>query len=233
MQRPQRGFTLVEIAIVLVVIGLLLGGVLKGQELIASARVRSLTDQQAGIQAAYYGFIDRYRQIPGDMLPADAANAIGVDIATPANYSGGDGNGELQSPATAWTEPNAVWIHLSDAGFIRGTYTDPGDAVPTQDSGPLNVFNGNPILTRHALYNGDGPERLLLHMGRRIPVDIAREFDVKLDDGNPHSGVVRSVPAGTEPYESDNGTDCTDSSVTPAIWNIQGNSQDCNPTYLF
>jgi len=61
--KKQSGFTLVEIAIVLVIIGLLLGGILKGQELINSARVRNMADQNSGIQAAYFGFIDRYRQL--------------------------------------------------------------------------------------------------------------------------------------------------------------------------
>ena len=76
MKRGQSGFTLVEIAIVLVIIGLLLGGILKGQELINSARVRNLADTHSGIQAAYFGFRDRYRQVPGDMLPAAAVAAI-------------------------------------------------------------------------------------------------------------------------------------------------------------
>ena len=62
--RKQRGFTLIEIAIVLVIIGLLLGGVLKGQELITSARVRNLISTQDGVKAAYFGFLDRYRALP-------------------------------------------------------------------------------------------------------------------------------------------------------------------------
>ncbi|HYJ20307.1 MAG TPA: prepilin-type N-terminal cleavage/methylation domain-containing protein, partial [Burkholderiales bacterium] len=52
MNRKQQGFTLIEIAIVLVIIGLLLGGILKGQELITSARVRNLISQQDGVKAA-------------------------------------------------------------------------------------------------------------------------------------------------------------------------------------
>ena len=68
--RKQSGFTLVEIAIVLVVIGLL--GILKGQQLINSARVRNMADQNSGVQAAYYGFIDRFRNLPGDMTPTAA-----------------------------------------------------------------------------------------------------------------------------------------------------------------
>src|SRR3972149_7603062 len=76
----QRGFTLVEIAIVLVIIGLLLGGILKGQQLISSARVRNMADQNSGIQAAYFGFLDRYRQVPGDMLATMAATAISSSV---------------------------------------------------------------------------------------------------------------------------------------------------------
>ena len=68
--RKQTGFTLIEIAIVLVIVGLLLGGVLKGQELITSARVRNMISQQDGIKAAYYGFQDRYRALPGDYREA-------------------------------------------------------------------------------------------------------------------------------------------------------------------
>ena len=61
MKRYTSGFTLIEIAIVLVIIGLLVGGVLKGQELITGARVRNLISQQDGIKAAFFGFQDRYR----------------------------------------------------------------------------------------------------------------------------------------------------------------------------
>ena len=59
MKKTQSGFTLIEIAIVLVIIGLLLGGVLKGQELINSAKVRSLTNKVDGITAAWFAFQDR------------------------------------------------------------------------------------------------------------------------------------------------------------------------------
>ena len=62
----QRGFTLVEIAIVLVIIGLLLGGVLKGQEMITQARIKNVMNDLNGVSSAFFAYQDRYKQIPGD-----------------------------------------------------------------------------------------------------------------------------------------------------------------------
>src|SRR3954471_9111626 len=85
MRKLQKGFTLIEIAIVLVIIGLLLGGVLKGQELITGARVRNLIQQQDGEKAAYFGFLDLYRALPGDYSSASGASG---------NISGATSNGD-------------------------------------------------------------------------------------------------------------------------------------------
>lgn len=98
MVNKQHGFTLVEIAIVLVIIGLLLGGILKGQELITAARVRNLADLTAGVQAAYYGFVDRYRAVPGDIPAAQSCGTIGREVPKcPSTGVGGDGNGQIDS----------------------------------------------------------------------------------------------------------------------------------------
>ena len=78
MKRNANGFTLIEIAIVLVIIGLLWGGVLKGQELITGARVRNLISQQDGIKAAFFGFQDRYLALPGDYRAADTSINCGA-----------------------------------------------------------------------------------------------------------------------------------------------------------
>ncbi|MBE8158261.1 MAG: prepilin-type N-terminal cleavage/methylation domain-containing protein, partial [Betaproteobacteria bacterium] len=63
-----RGVTLVEIAIVLVIIGLLLGGILKGQELINNAKVRAIADRQNSMKVAWFSFIDRFQALPGDYV---------------------------------------------------------------------------------------------------------------------------------------------------------------------
>src|SRR5690349_24488743 len=92
MNKHESGFTLIEIAIVLVIIGLLLGGVLKGQELITGARVRNFIQQQDGVKAAYFGFLDRYRALPGDYSGA-GANINGINTAN-ATCNNGNGNGD-------------------------------------------------------------------------------------------------------------------------------------------
>src|ERR1700752_3577159 len=115
MGKLSKGFTLIEIAIVLVIIGLLLGGVLKGQELITAARVRNLISQQDGVKAAYFGFLDRYRALPGDYSQASATIACGA-----LNCQNGNNNGRIETAAVGGgiDEHIAVWEHLSRAGFI-------------------------------------------------------------------------------------------------------------------
>jgi len=190
--KNQSGFTLVEIAIVLVIIGLLLGGILKGQELINSARVRNLADQNSGIQAAYFGFIDRYRQVPGDYIALNATQAIGVTVNLPTAASTTDGNGRVDNTLE---EAAAVWEQLARSQFLGGGFT-PATVIPTLATyntvAPLNAFNGALVLTRNAGYTGvNSATRLNLHMGTNVPVSIARELDVKVDDGLPNSGVLR------------------------------------------
>lgn len=115
----QTGFTLIEIAIVLVIIGLLLGGALKGQELITSARVRSLISQQDGVKAAYFGFLDRFRALPGDYTLA-TINIAGIAATAVCGNGNGDGNGRIE---TTNNENILAWEHLSKSRFINGSYT--------------------------------------------------------------------------------------------------------------
>src|SRR2546422_1386017 len=89
MKNTQQGFTLVEIAIVLVIIGLLLGGILKGQEMITQAKIKNVIADFSGVSAAYHGYQDRYRAIPGDDPNAATRWA---SMTNPAPQQG-DGNG--------------------------------------------------------------------------------------------------------------------------------------------
>src|SRR5574341_659519 len=89
MKTKQKGFTLVEIAIVLVIIGLLLGGILKGQEMITQAKIKNVIADFSGVSAAYHGYQDRYRRIPGD--DGDANGRWTLGIAAPASGAFNDG----------------------------------------------------------------------------------------------------------------------------------------------
>ncbi len=219
--KKQSGFTLVEIAIVLVVIGLLLGGILKGQQLINSARVRNLADQNSGVQAAYYGFIDRFRNLPGDMVATAACAAVGTGIdtfgscATPAVAPGGvvalGGNGRIDTVP----EAGSVWPHLSAAGFLNGTFSGQlaGAATlmtaATYKTGsvaigaiPPNAFQG-PIMLAHSdsyqdLTDRGTVSRLVYSFGGNIPVPLLRDLDQKLDDGIAGSGVLRAAAETTD-----------------------------------
>jgi len=127
IKSQQSGFTLVEIAIVLVIIGLLLGGILKGQELINSAKAKSYASDFRTIQAALYGFQDRFKGIPGDLAGADTK-------ITNANLAGGSnvGNGQINGvwdTVTSVDESCVVWQHLRLAGFMAGNTTADCTAV--------------------------------------------------------------------------------------------------------
>ena len=185
--RQQNGFTLLEIAIMLVIIGLTIGGVVAGQELLTSARVRTLISQQEDIKIAFLGFRDRFRALPGDY---DAAS-INI-FCTPA-CSNGDGNGLItgitDTPAAPINEYIAVWEHLSNAGFINGNYSYAAINGPT--STPMFMFGQYPTLKYDAVYSGTASARHNLKTGNQIPSHILAEVDRKVDDGYATTGSYR------------------------------------------
>ena len=115
MRMHQRGFTLIEIAIVLVIIGLLLGGVLKGQELITSARVRNLISAQDGVKAAFFGFQDRFRAFPGDYSQATQNIANVTTTCAAAGNGNGNGNGHGAAIGGVGGQPLAAAIARKEA----------------------------------------------------------------------------------------------------------------------
>ena len=131
----EAGFTLVEIAIVLVIIGLLLGGILKGQEMITQAKIKNVINDFNGITVAITSYQDRYRALPGD----DKNAAARWTIQAPANgdgdgviaglYNANDTSGTGGAPAAA-AESNLFWQHLRIAGFVPGLTVGTGSGTP-------------------------------------------------------------------------------------------------------
>jgi len=184
--KKTQGFTLVEIAIVLVIIGLLLGGILKGQEMITQAKIKNLIADFSGISAAYHGYQDRYRAIPGDDPQADDRWAV-----APAAV-GGDGNGVVggdynvtgAAPAGATGESRRWWDHLRRAGFVAGT----GDQQPFNAvTGLLGVQTGGGTLGATAL----GGFGALIVCSANMPDKVAIAVDTQMDDGAAATGTVR------------------------------------------
>jgi prepilin-type N-terminal cleavage/methylation domain-containing protein len=197
-KQVQRGFTLVEIAIVLVIIGLLIGGILRGQELITSARVRNLIDQKSAVQVAQIGFLDRYRMNPGDLTAAQATTVgAGAQVA-----SQGPGGGTVE-----WQDGVIFFQNLSSSGFLAcGTCnaTTATVGVATADNSPVNVFgaplwffmwtggnDGQIYLDAAATAANGAPTRSVLGTGQNVPSQVLAEVDRKADDGFPASGTLR------------------------------------------
>lgn len=181
-----KGFTVVEIAIVLAIIALILGGVFKGQALIDNARVRSLSTEVSGIQTAWFSFQERYRSIPGDFSKA------GTQIDSAA--ASGNGNGRIDDSL----ERAGVWQQLSLAGFISGQYDGSQSAVGTSSdvhcadgTCPKNPYNGYYKISYSAqAADTDSPSNEIF-TGDQIPVNILAQLDLQLDDGKANSGRFR------------------------------------------
>ncbi|MDH5611348.1 MAG: prepilin-type N-terminal cleavage/methylation domain-containing protein [Gammaproteobacteria bacterium] len=193
----QKGFTLIEIAIVLVIIGLLLGGVLKGQELINTARVRALNNSVDGITAAWFSFQDRYRSFPGDYLTARAV------VNLPKVTAGGNGDGQVLTPA----ERGLAWVHLQAAGYITGGYTNNAASIADADLYvcstvlcPDNGFGSGMVIAHGKVQYDSVAATVSAHeliTGQGVPVDVLAELDRKVDDGVAGAGLMQIGLGGT------------------------------------
>ena len=202
MKQKNSGFTLVEIAIVLVVIGLLLGGVLKGQELIENAKIRNLRNDFEGISAAFYAYQDRYRAMPGD-----DSNAAGRGWTDAVN---GTGNGELNNNNAFDAGDNDnqyFWQHLRYASLITGNPAGTTANVAGR-ANPTHAFSGKLGVTNTTAAWGLGLPGHIICAGS-VPGKAAAAIDAAFDDGLADTGQVRGLlgvdnaePAGTTPATS-------------------------------
>jgi prepilin-type N-terminal cleavage/methylation domain-containing protein len=185
MNKQQSGFTLVEIAIVLVIIGLLLGGVLKGQELINSAKVKSLANDFRSIPTFIYGYQDRFRSLPGD--DRDATRVGGTTATTNGTRGNGVIDGLWDSEITT-EESFLFWQHIRLANLAVGSTTFSGATglaafVPRNAEGGRIGVQG---LAPMAGWNGT-----FFACSGLIPGRFAKQLDTTMDDGDSTTGTVR------------------------------------------
>lgn len=237
----NKAFTLVELAIVIVIIGLLVGGVFSGQELIRQAKIRAAIKDYLGFEAAVTVFKGKYNCLPSDCL--QASRILHPDAIN------GDGDGWF---GNFNTQAVRAWQHLSLAKLIKGQY--PGTQVqnshgmckrgtecplaPFQNTSyfpittafhtprPFNITKKNVIM----IYNGDGHIEIL-EDGHVSPED-AYSIDQKMDDGIASTGVLITYGTGGFYYSTAGAgwANClTDS--TGLQYNLESTRTVCRPLY--
>lgn len=215
--RSQSGFTLVELAVVMIIIGLLIGGVLKGQELINNAQVTSTVAQVKGIEAATSTFRDTYAALPGDIrnpggrLPNCTAAPCNTDYGAGNTGNGTLNNNPSQTPVGA--EGNSFFVHLNAADLMTGIVPGAAANIPGGNF-PEAKLRGNVIqaasATTAAQLGGavditGASAGLYLSIVNAVGVPAvgtvglrateASRIDAKLDDGVPSTGSVRAIGA--------------------------------------
>lgn len=237
----NRGFTLVELAIVITIIGLLIGGILKGQEMIRNARITSTIAQVKSFHAAMETFRDRFDQIPGDF--SAATFRLSGCAAAAACYNG-NSNGLVGTRMLAWknddygenlaaitAENVQFWKHLALADLIAGVNPQSseanwGKALPGAAlAGGYSVVQGRSSATDVNAMDGlqirmhrcPACSNLLLDEGHSASPADAAQIDRKLDDGKPQSGYVRAAGNGLNAGDQCTATDGTTDSYDERV----------------
>jgi len=194
MKYKQHGFTLVEIAIVLVIIGLLLGGVLKGQEMINSAKVKNLANDFRTIPLFIYGYQDKFKRLPGDDSAVVAHLGTSATLAT--TPAGSQGNGVIEGNwnSTTMTDESVLfWQHIRLAGLVTGS-TDFADEAKA--GLPANAEGGRFGLQMAPPIKGLSGSYYACSSG--IGGKLAQQLDISLDDGAPDKGTLRAQETTTD-----------------------------------
>jgi prepilin-type N-terminal cleavage/methylation domain-containing protein len=192
MKSQQSGFTLVEIAIVLVIIGLLLGGILKGQELINSAKVKNLANDFRVIPTYIYAYQDKFKALPGDDNAADVHVTGATAAAAPPGGNGViNGNWNSVTPAD---ESWLFWQHVRLANLAAGPTTWATAAV-SDPYVPKNAVGGQIGISSAAAtqLQISGMSGTYQVCSAGILGKFAKQLDIQMDDGNTATGSLRVV----------------------------------------
>lgn len=189
----DAGYTLVELAVALVVIGLLIGGTLKGIELIDSARLKSVLSQVNEYRVATTLFLDRYDALPGDYHLA--SQTVHKDL------KNGPNSGILTGDGLAHNSPSLhFWTHLAAAGFISKPGTIPsgqparfGQGAPAAKIGGGFTIANNPNKDMIGLWFVLGEENGSKNNKAGLTPLQAMNLDAKADNGDPTSGKIRAL----------------------------------------
>ncbi len=174
----RKGFTLVELSIVLVIIGLLIGGVLKGKAMIDNAKQKRVKSDVDGVVAATYSYQDKYGFLPGDDPTDISAAPLSV-----AGCTGGGGDG-LYNAALEYT---CAWRAIIAAGFVAGDKTKTTEAEVAKRS----PYGGRYLFRYGNNINGSGKSGNYIYV-ENMPLEVVADIDRKYDDGVHNTGELTS-----------------------------------------
>ncbi len=255
----QRGFSLVELSIVLVILGLLTGGILGGQNLMRAAELRSISIEFKKYQTAVYSFKDKYRALPGDMNNAidfwgepAAGCPDNAGTGTETCNGSGDGHVRLVNGASEYGERFTFWQHLVNAGLLEGSYTgiagsgDPNEHVFGENNPRSKMGNAGWTVYMYGELSGssslfDGSYGHTLWVGGdavaapNTDILLPEEMwniDMKMDDGMPAQGnvVVRGrVGCTTLADGSAMTSSVAHAAALDSVYNLQNEDIECVP----
>ena len=245
----MSGFTLVELSIVLVIIGLIIGGVLVGQDLIKSAEVRSTIGQKEKYDTAVNTFRNKYNGLPGDL--ANPAN-FGLDSSGTASSSTigqGNGDGLIQSSGSSAHgfagESFMIWKHLAKVSLINESISAADDYAATAITGIGDGSIPSAKIGKGSRWHASSATGFNYYLLAKITGNItagtsafvtapadsltpneAFQLDTKMDDGLPKSGIARAVTFTAASIQADGDTTPTDAGVVTASLNA-GDCWNC------
>lgn len=244
-----QAFSLVELSIVLVVLGLLVGGILGGKSLIRASELRSITTQFQNFSAAHNAFRDKYFAVAGDMAnatqfwgAASAVSDVACADALEAGVTGtltcnGEGNGFVQRHGPDRAEKVLYWHHLANAGLIEGSYTGYSHVSPASCCFDSTANSGRGKIPQSiwlAYSNNNAPFKYWFGKQRApfggMPASAGGEnilipeevwnIDTKLDDGKPNTGKIVA-------FDSAAGTNCAVGSLPTDDYKLDYTSIAC------
>lgn len=222
MQHPHSAFSLVELSIVLVILGLLTGGILAGQSLIRAAELRSVSTDYNRYITATQTFRDKYFALPGDMPNATkfwgATNPVLATCkttpSTGTSTCDGEGNGIISwydGSQPMFYETFGFWKHLANAGLIEGSYSNVGVYPPVAGTNvPRSRINNafffvsslSPGYSDTNYFTFEPPTNFMVFTTTNYAVgalkaEEAWNLDTKMDDGKPGLGAVKTTKRAT------------------------------------